>query len=412
MINQAIRQVDLPILIKELENQNLQKRDFVIPSALMQMMNEKLIVSNSINSDSLKNILNECAISHSNEIGSTTMMELECLEVFHEHIQKKFDIPTKYYNKMLGKHSYLLDQNVSYWLSNSKSNYLLRCFIDKEEKKGYARALLSDNFKIIDNFDIVLTVLEAIKESGLNIQIDFTRENGQNGCDLTERGMYLRFICPDIEIQAPELLKGYKPDGKTTIETGDGIISGFVLRNSEVGLGSMSISPRAKILKCDNGLITSDDSFKKVHLGSKMEEFSTIKWSEDTKQKNLQLIVSQLKDAIKTYTSEDYLGARINEMIEKNRELLYPLDTVRAVTNKLVMTDEKASEIINTFIRSGDMTSFGVAQALTLFAHSKCDNSDEQYKLESTALDIFNNIEDYDKPLPKKSIGTQLRFNN
>ena len=326
------RQVELAELVSELQKENLQKRDFVIPAKCISMRDGKIVITNYANSDALRKILQECSIGHSPEVGGETIinqMELVCLDVIHNHLSDKLNIPKRYYDRMLGKDNELLDFNVSYWLkkSDNKTNYLLRCFVDKEEQKGYARALLSDRFKVIDNIDILLAVLAAIKESGLDIQID------TKGCDLTEKRMYLRFICPSIEINAPELLKAYKPNGADN-SVGNGIISGFVISNSEVGLGQMSISPRAKIKVCSNGLIISDENFAKTHLGGKMEQFATIEWSEETKQKNLELIIAQVKDAIKTYVSEDYLGKKISEIIAKGKkELEYPLDAVKAVTN-------------------------------------------------------------------------------
>jgi len=404
------RQVQLLELVDALQKENLQKRDIVLPAKCITMVNGKIIVTNNADSEALKKILNECGIGHSELDNGIKIMELECLDVMHTHLMDKLSIPARYYNRMLSiEDKKLLDTNVTYWLQESSSNHLLRCFIDKEEKSGYARALLSDRFKVIDNYDILLTALSAIKESGLNIQIDTTDQRGQVGCDLTEKSMYLRFVCPDVQIDSPELLKIYRPDGLPN-EVGNGIISGFVIKNSEVGMGQFSISPRAKILACKNGMVNTKDDFSKTHLGAKMTEYSSIEWSENTKQKNLELIMAQITDAIKTYTSQEYLGNTVAHFIEKNKPLEHPLDCVKAVTNSLSMSEEKANDILNFFIKSGDMSAFGVTQAITLYAHTKA-NADEQYDLEYKAVDVFNNIDSFDKPLPKKTVKTQSELN-
>ena len=380
------RQVELGELVTELQKENLQKRDFVLPAKCISMVNGKIIVTNNENSETLKKILTECNIGHASDMKQ--VMELECFSVMHTHLQDKLGIPTKYYNRLLSlENKDLLDRNVTYWLQESKSNHLLRCFVDKENKHGFARALLSDRFKVIDNYDIMLTVLAAIKESGLDIQIDTSDERGQTGCDLTEKSMYLRFICPNIQINSPELLKMYRPDGLPNT-VGDGIISGFVIKNSEVGMGQFSISPRAKVLACKNGMVTTKDDFSKTHLGAKMSEYTTIEWSEETKQKNLNLIISQIKDCIKKYVSEEYLGNTIKHFIEKNKNLEFPLDAVKAATISLNINEDKANDIINSFIKSGDMSAFGVTQAITYFAHTKAD-ADEQYELEHKAVEIL-----------------------
>lgn len=405
------RQVELRELITELQKENLQKRDFVIPAKCISMVNGKIIVTNNTNSESLKSILTECGIGHSEDVDATDKMQLNCMEVMHTHIQDKLGIPTKYYNKMLScEDKSLIDHNVSHWLKESKSNHLLRCFVDKQEMKGYARALLSDRFKVIDNYDILLTVLAAIKESGLNIIIDERDDKGQSGCDLTDKSMYLRFVCPDIQIDSPELLKLYRPNGFDN-EVGNGIISGFVIKNSEVGMGQFSISPRAKVLACKNGLITTNENFAKTHLGSRMDEYTSIEWSEETKQKNLELIIAQVKDAIKSYVSSGFLGNTVKHFIEKNKQLEYPMDAVKSATMSLKINEDKANEIINSFLKSGDTTAFGITQAITLFAHTKSEDADEQYELEYKAVEIFDNINEFDKPLPKKTTQMQMEMN-
>jgi len=399
---QTKRKSSLQELVTELQSENLQKRDMVIPAKCLTMENGKLKVFNCGNSQELEKILSETGI-HSTESADTSIA-LECMETADQHIAEKLGIPNKYYQRMREDSIELLDNNVAHWLDRSKNNYLLRTFVDKEQKQGFARALLSDRFKTIDNYDILLTVLEAVRESGLNIQID------ADSCDLSEKRMYVRFICPEVEIQAPEILKNYRPDGKPN-EAGTGIISGFVISNSEVGHGSFSISPRAVVLACRNGMVRPSDKFAQRHLGAKMDEYESINWSQETKQKNLELILNQVKDYIKRFTSEEYLGLMVRDTIEKgSKELQNPMDCIKAVTQSLEISEDKQNSILNFFIKSGDLTGFGVQQAITLYA-GKTENPDEQYELEEVAANILDNITVYDRPLAKKSTKSQAKLN-
>jgi len=403
---QTKRKATLADLVQELQAETLQKRDFVLPASCMSMRDGKLIITNHQNIEGLEKILKESGIGFSSEGGEIqiSQMELSCLDVMNNHLADKLQIPSRYYKRMMEGHTTLLDQNVSYWFKTLSNNFLLRCFVDKDEKRGFARALLSDSFKVIDNLDILLAVLAAVKESGLNITID------EDGCDLSEKRMYVRFVCKDVEIKAPELLRNYRPNGQPNT-AGDGIISGFVITNSEVGLGSLTISPRAKILACSNGLIGTNENFRKTHLGAKMGEYETIQWSGETKEKNLELIISQVKDAIKYYVSEEYLGKRISEVIQLgSKELEHPMDAIKAVSNELMFSEEKANDLLNIFIKSGDMINFGIVQSLTLYANTKAD-ADTQYELEQQAVQVLENMSQYDKPLPKKSTKTQEKLN-
>jgi hypothetical protein len=397
MINTR-RQINLHEFVQELKRENLQKKDFVIPSNNLIFRDGKLVVINQSNNEQLRSILQQTGIGYSSDI-SGGEMTLDCLPVFHSQVAEKLGIPKKYYDKMLsdekGKHVPILDQNVSYWFNNNNSKYLLRSFVDKEEKSGVARALLSDRFKIIDNYDVLLAVLAAVKESGMNLEVD------ESGCDITEKRMYMRFICPEIEINAPELLKNYHLNSERV--TNHGIVSGFVISNSEVGLGTLSIAPRAKILACKNGMIKTDERFARTHLGGKVEEYKQIEWSEETRQKNYELIIAQVKDAIKAYTNKDYLGNWVSDLITKGtKPLEHPLDCVKNVSSALKISEEKEKEILNFFIKSADFTGFGVTQAITLFAHTKAD-ADEQYELEKASVSVLDRMSQYDRPVPKKT---------
>ena len=290
MKTEDLKNLSLQEIVQQLQNQNLLKQDFVVPSKYLKMNDANLIVINESKLDSLSKLLLDTGIAvNENDLEKIELAVLDCC---HSQIGTRLEIPKKYYDKMLSKERYhhILDYNVTNWFSEkNENNFLLRTFIDKDQKTGIARAILSDRYNVLDNYDVMLATLDAIRESGINVQI----ESG----DITDTKFYMRFVCPDIEMEAPEILKNYRvPDGT---QGGNGIISGFVISNSETGNGKFSISPRAVVLACRNGMIFKNDAFQKTHLGSKMEEFTTIDWSEETRQKNYELVCSQVKDAIK-----------------------------------------------------------------------------------------------------------------
>ena len=394
------RKASLPELVEELKNQALKKKDFVIPASNMLMENGKLIIANQTGSNSLKLLLRDTGIS----MNDYNRIELKCMPICDGNLSDKLGIPKKYFDKMRHGHIDLLDKNVTHWLNNSNSNYFIRSFIDQEEKSGYARAMLSYQFFVMDNYDVLMACLEAVKESNLNLQIA--------DCDITEKKMYVRFIAPDIQIDAPEILKNYKvPNSDGTGGVNNGIISGFVISNSEVGQGQFSIAPRALVLACSNGMVRQQDAMKKTHLGTKMEQYSSFDWSKETMKKNYELICSQVKDAIKTYCSEGYLGTWIQQLQEQGQHKLEnPLDCVRNVAKHLSISEEKERDILNYFIEGADLTGFGVTQAITYYAH-ECDSADEQYDMEQASVTVLGNIKQFDKPTKKKNIKTAAKFN-
>lgn len=387
------RKLDLTTLVHELKNQNLRKNDLVVPSRSLRFENGQLIISNlSAEPNKLGDLLMGTGITTSND--AETKITFDNLPNFHAQTSDKLGIPKQYYDRMLNGNISLLDANVNSWLEKSKNNYLVRTFVDKDNNSGYARALLSDRYNIMDNYDVLLTCLEAIRESGMNVEIEYA--------DVTETNMYVRFVCPDIELQAPELLKNYTVPKGSPNNGNPGIVSGFVISNSEVGKGTFRIAPRALILACRNGLIRKDESFNKVHLGGKLETNTSINWSEKTKNKNYELIMSQCQDAIKLFMSKDYLGNWIDTLCENGaKELQHPIDAIKNTSKYLNLTDKEESDILNYFIQGRQTTGFGISQAITYYAHQNAD-ADRQYDMEMYGNDVLEQIAVLDKPFVEK----------
>jgi hypothetical protein len=108
------------------------------------------------------------------------------------------------------------------------------------------------------------------------------------------------------------------------------------------------------------------DATNKVHLGGRMDE-GKIEWSEDTKHKNVELIIAQVKDAVKVYTSQEYLGQSIPKLEDGGAERLnHPVDAITNISHELNFSDEKQKDLLAFFMESGDITAFGAAQAVNL----------------------------------------------
>ncbi len=54
---------------------------------------------------------------------------------------------------------------------------------------------------------------------------------------------------------------------KAEVEVGDVVIAGFVISNSEVGLGSLRVEPLVFRFVCKNGMICKDYAQKRYHVG-------------------------------------------------------------------------------------------------------------------------------------------------
>lgn len=141
-------------------------------------------------------------------------------EIAHRQIADRLGIPYKYYERMRQENPALLDSNINSWLNTTPEKRMLRTL------DGKLRAFLSDRYRRLDNLELVDHVLPVIASmKGCEIA----------SCDVTETHLYLKVINKTM---------------KTEIVPGDIVQAGFVVSNSEIGLGALKVEPLVYRLVC------------------------------------------------------------------------------------------------------------------------------------------------------------------
>jgi hypothetical protein len=278
-------------------------------------------------------------------------------------------------------------------------NFLFRGYTEAEGP-AVARALLSDKYLPIDNFDVLKSALNAIYES------DAQGEISSVNADLTDRKMFVRFVAPNVGINAAALLEGYRNpfhsgqavrageenalvDVARAAERwgGDGstLWAGFELSNSEVGDGRFLITPRAQFRVCFNGLKITSDLAGKTHLGARLDA-GAVNWSARTQAKQLELVHSMTTDAIQQFLSADYWQAQIDKIAAKGRKSVADGEaTIERVGKKVGFTDAERKTIYEHFLIGGQQSAAGVMNAVTSTAQT-VQNADRAAELEGLAL--------------------------
>ena len=101
MKTEDLKNLSLQEIVQQLQNQNLLKQDFVVPSKYLKMNDANLIVINESKLDSLSKLLLDTGIAvNENELEK---IELSVLDCCHSQIGTRLEIPKKYYDKMLSK---------------------------------------------------------------------------------------------------------------------------------------------------------------------------------------------------------------------------------------------------------------------------------------------------------------------
>lgn len=378
-IQTETRNADLPDLVDMLKAQSDVRYDVVVPASQIKMIGGDLIVKGG-------------AARVTDDGVTTADARLVPTPIFDEGISHRFDIPLKYVRTMRGRVATdieeapadvaptLLDENVNYWLdANPNKRHLVRAFrTDNADEPGIARALLSDRYRTIDNYDVLMATLAGVRAAGVEVDID--------GADLSDRRMSVRLSCPEVTAYADEILGGYR--SPFTGETGSDnptVFAGLVIKNSETGGGAFTIVPRLVVQVCSNGLQMTKDAMRAIHLGGKLDD-GIVRWSDDTQQHELSLVTSKARDAVATFLDVDYMRTKIQELQElAGVEVTKPADTIQRVSKKVGWSETEQDEILSHFIRGGQTTALGMAQAVTAYAQT-VESIDRQDELETTAI--------------------------
>jgi hypothetical protein len=297
---------------------------------------------------------------------------------------------------------------------------LLRLLKGDEADDGVLRAALSPRYKIIDNLDVLLAIMEGLRQAGLQAIPDVS--------DLTDRRMHVRFSVPEIAAFAPHLLDGYRspfdgPGGVARAGGGDRpgmklqaghfgagnaavqralraarnegkdyppgqepiVFAGLKVTNSDVGQGARTIAPEIVVEICGNRLTLTASADRAVHLGSSKDE-GIIEWSAGTMEKELQLITSQAADAVRTFLTPEWFLGKVAEIealagvpVDK------PDEVIKDVSKAAGFTDGEARDILAHFLRGGAITAGGVGNAVTSVSQT-LDNADRAAELDAKAV--------------------------
>jgi hypothetical protein len=358
----------IPELIGELQAQQNRKLDLVIPAHHMRATTDGHLEIDGVGEP----LLTADGVTLPSGRFTPT-------RTFDAGIADKLGVPQPYQRKMRdhGLHE-LLAHNVNTWLQREPGRkFLIRTFRGEHGAPGVARALLSDSYRVMDNYELLLAVLDGIQELAAEVRI-----HGE----LTERRMHVKIVAKNISTEAPQLLRNYRSPFSGQNGADCPIVdAGVLLSNSEVGAGAARITPQLTVRVCSNGMTMVDDSIGSVHTGSQLVD-GIVDYSHDTRRKDRDLVAAKTRDAVHKFLNVDYMVAKINEIIAQAQvPVADPQATIKHVGKTLSYTATEQAGILAHFIRGGDVTAGGVLHAVTSAAQTLPD-PDAGFDLERTAL--------------------------
>jgi len=348
---------DIVALATELQRQKETKRDFIVPSGQIKAEN---VTMEEGSSKIMLHIPSPEVPEHD--------LSYEITEHCHDQIAGKTRIPTRFYRRLQESHPELLVKNIN-TLIQEKDKRLVRTL------DGKARALLSDRYRIIDNYDVLFNAMDVFKQMNDGEQKGIFIKRA----DLTDTRLYIKALSNSLVDE----VFGHR-EGERRV--GDAVQGGIIISNSEVGNGAYKVMPFMNVLKCQNGLI-SEESFAKVHLG-RTKEVGEIDWSDDTLRLDDEALWSKISDLIRgTFNPEIFSKwvDRINGVAETVIEK--PTVAINNVVKRYGLPPSRTDELLSAFAQEG-YTQWGLSNAVTWVAHEVSDY-ETQVEMEKAGVKIL-----------------------
>ena len=283
----------------------------------------------------------------STSYGSTLHLSLEGKtygfgigELAHQQIAARLNIPFRYYQKMQSEVPDLLDQNINTWLDQKPERRMIRVL------DGKVRAFLSDRYRRLDNLELCAAVLPMIQEmQGAQIE----------SCEVTPSHLYLKVVNRRV---------------KAEVRVGDVVQAGFVVSNSEVGLGSLRVEPLVFRLVCKNGLICKDLAQKKYHVGRQVnssDDSAYELYSEETLAQDDKAFFMKVQDVVRAAVDEAKFLLTVDKLREATQIPLKhePVKAVKLLADKFQLTENERGDILRQLFMGADNSRYGLVNAVT-----------------------------------------------
>jgi hypothetical protein len=311
-------------LASELERQLASKRDLIVPSSLLHCRTEE--------GGSVRMVLD--APEGGGEYGVT--------ELARRQLAEKLKIPFTYFERMRLEQPELLDRNVNTWLQTDPDRRMLRTM------DGQVRAMLSDRYRRLDNFDLVEQVLPFLfKLEGARFE----------SVELTDTRLYLKVVTPQVSFE---------------VAPGDVVQAGIAISNSEVGCGTLSVQPLIFRLVCRNGLIAADHGLRKTHVGRALatEGQSLDVFRDDTLAADDRAFFLKVRDVVESAINEVSFR-RIAGKLQQTIGIPLKGDPIKAVevlANRYALNDTERTGVLRHLILEGDLSAYGLVNAVTHYS--------------------------------------------
>lgn len=333
-------------VIIDLEHQHSAKEDFIAPARGMRMQEDGTTFE----------------INH---LKTGEKKQFESSKVLHNQIGAALKIPGKYYELMRNEKPELLSRNINTWFADMEGSYMVRSFQYPDESIG--RAMLSTQYRRIDNLLIAETVLPMFAGTDQYEVVE---------CEVTERKLYFKIVNHRLQ---------------SNVVPGDAVQAGVIVTNSEVGLGAVSVRPYLYRLVCTNGMVVTEMSQRKAHIGRVQEAVNDgfgICSLEAEKAEDKALVL-RLRDTVKHMIEKEMFEKAIDKLrSSSNKKITGDPGEVIKLTGKIYdINKDEQTGILRHLVEGGDLSKYALSNAVTRTSHD-IENFDRATELQEIGWQV------------------------
>jgi hypothetical protein len=334
-------------LAAEITRQHASKRDFLADTRMVKMTSDEKTVGL--------------------RIGDNATVGIK--PIAHDQIAEHVGIPKPYYQKMLKEEPGLLATNVQKWFDKYPATRLFRTL------DGENRAMMSNSYRPLDNYDLAQAVLPVIADRKLEIM----------SCEITERRLYLKAVDTQLFRDVPVGRKW--GDGSHTIF--DTCAPSIIISNSEVGYGRLVVETGVYTKACTNLAMWADGGMKKTHVGVRNNILNDVAeidhlLTDETKRKTDAAVWAQVRDVIAGAFNPELFDVRLAKLEAASKNEVTIAQVTQLLDNaatRFGFNETEKGSILDHLSNGGQLSQYGLHAAITRSAQDN-DSYDRATELE------------------------------
>jgi hypothetical protein len=329
--------ITVPELATEILRQARSKRDYVAPTTALRYAPPS-VTGDVLGSESEAMILEG--------VGQYAITDHA-----HSQLAEHLGIPMRYYQRMRAERPELLAANINTWLAAKPETRLVRTL------DGQVRAFLSAKYRPLDHVDLAEAVLPVLQRLDVEIL----------SCAVTETRLHIKAVDRRIATDIPTGIR--LGEGHVWFDT---LSPAIVISNSEVGAGALSIEAGVWTKLCTNLAIAASRSMKKYHLGGRHELGDDLAdlLSDRTRQLTDAALWAQVRDVVAGAFEQAIFDALVGEIQQTTARRIEgdPVQVVEVTAKRFDLTDPERGGILNALIEAGDLSQYGLSNAITRYS--------------------------------------------